>query len=122
LNPANSTFNEYVPGNVTKRYEPLSSVTVVAVDFVPLFVKVTVAPGSTPPLLSWTVPRSVAVVEDWAKAAVLRARRVPKVRVPTSLIRLTTFNLALNMGLLRGSPERARFDHWHWVRRVIHNY
>jgi len=101
LNPDNSTFNEYVPGNVTKRYAPLSSVTVVATDFVPLFVRVTVAPGSTPPLLSWTVPRRVAVVEDWAKAAVLRVRRVPRVRAPTSLIRLTSCNLALNMGLLR---------------------
>jgi len=91
-----------VPGNTTKRYPPLSSETVVATAFVPLFVRVMVAPGSTPPLLSWTVPRRVAVVEDWAKAAVLSARRAaPRVRAPTSLIRLTCCKQSLNMGLLR---------------------
>ena len=53
------------------RYWPRSSLTAVCTRLVPVLVTVTVAPGRTPPLGSWTVPRMVAVVEPCANAVVL---------------------------------------------------
>jgi hypothetical protein len=58
-----STSSSYVAGKrPVNMYPPRSSVTAVRTALVPMSVSVTVAPGTTPPVVSSTVPRSVAVV------------------------------------------------------------
>ena len=72
LNPESSTFMSYVPGKMPLRmYWPRASLTPVCIAFAPSLVRVTVAPGRTPPLESWMVPRMVPVVEPWAQAWVV---------------------------------------------------
>jgi hypothetical protein len=45
---------------------------------VALLVSVTVAPGSTAPLESWTVPRTVDVVDVWANVGATEAIRISR--------------------------------------------
>ena len=67
-NPCIATRTSYGPGgSAATRYQPRSSDTTSRVQPVSAFAMVMVAPGSTPPCSSATVPCSVAPVV-WAKA------------------------------------------------------
>ena len=70
----------YVPGKMPLRmYWPRPSLTAVCIAFVPVLVSVTVAPGRTPPLESWMVPRMVPVVDPWPSAVVLASSSAQRV-------------------------------------------
>ncbi len=63
LNPDSSHRRSYVPGNTLLNVNaPRSSVLAVRIALVPVFTSVAVAPWSTAPLASSTLPRNVAVV------------------------------------------------------------
>ena len=73
--PANAASSRYGPvGRFGMTYDPFSSVTMVRVNPVSVCVTVTVTPGGTPPLWSFTVPLNCAVA--WARAAAAASRIV----------------------------------------------
>src|SRR5206468_7499326 len=73
LNPAIETSTVYVPvGNSPNEYDPTPFVTVERLKPVFSFFTVTVAPGTTAPVLSVTVPRMLAVIL-WAKEGMANA-------------------------------------------------
>jgi hypothetical protein len=60
LNPVSSARTVYVPvGNCGATYSPNASVTTVRLYCVPSFVRTTLAPATTAPVESVTVPRMV---------------------------------------------------------------
>ncbi len=69
-----------------KMYVPSVRVTVVSVNDCPSWVMVTVAPGSTPPEASFTVPRIVPV-STWAPAGAAASSTIARTTVDTRLLR-----------------------------------
>ena len=89
-----------MPGNKPeKRYCPRSSLTVVCTARVPVLVIVTFAPGRTPPLVSSTVPRTVAVV-DWPKVGVVVSNHATQAAAKPRTTRKNLVERARNMVLL----------------------
>jgi hypothetical protein len=75
LNPVRETSTVYGPvGNSPNEYDPDPFVTVVRLKPLFSFLTVTVAPGTTPPVLSVTVPRRLAVIL-WAEDGAANATR-----------------------------------------------
>src|SRR6266550_882451 len=75
LKPSSSLFTVYSPGcNAGKSNRPTSLVVVVRVALVALFTTVTVAPGTTAPVESFTSP--VMVPNVWAKLGAQRSNQV----------------------------------------------
>jgi len=76
LNPSAEKVTSQVPGESSENpYRPFASVLVVCVWPVAALIRVTVAPGTTAPVESVTVPLNAPVVADWAhKEETLPAR------------------------------------------------
>src|SRR5436309_1100417 len=75
LNPAREASTVYAPvGTSPNEYDPAPFVTVERLKPVFSFLTVTVAPGTTAPVLSVTVPRRLAVIL-WAEDGAANATR-----------------------------------------------
>src|ERR1700730_4335003 len=84
--PDLSTFRLYLPTSTkSNRYEPSEPVVTVREMPVPVFVRTTFAPATTPPDWSVTVPRREALV--WAHAEPLRTARMQKTNADCSSAR-----------------------------------
>ena len=90
---------------------PLASVTRTVATPVSRFVSVTVAPGTTPPVLSLTVPTTVAV-SNWANEG--SAAAITQVAARTATRR---YRLLYTLGILRWRGAKTSDKRFQTVRR-----
>src|ERR1700693_4125912 len=92
VNPAFSTVSLYLPTCTrSKRYDPSFPLVVLREMPVPVFVRITFAPTTTPPDWSVTVPRSEALV--WAQRLLVRNQMLANA---IALNRIALRNLTLH--------------------------